>query len=151
MTEELFTRSGDGSYAVNLPPPLREFIRETASDLIPRVGVRDELTWRLFPTTHGDNAAREGEYRDLAASALAESRVAALELVRESVDRERLTADEMDAWMRAVGLMRLVVDAIEPAPPGTPTAGQQEMTRDVLSWLQGELVEALDPEYRELR
>jgi hypothetical protein len=78
------------------------------------------------------------------------SRHEALELLEETADRERLTAEELDAWLRALGDLRLVLgtrlgvteetyeEALDPADPRA-----QELSLFVyLTWLQEQAVEA---------
>jgi len=105
---------------------------------------------RLFPPAY-DEAEDESAYRDLMGGELLEGRLAALELVAQTLERERLSADEADAWLRALNDLRLVLgtrldvredtfaDELrrdDPRAPGLAIYGY-------LSWMQEQLISAL--------
>jgi hypothetical protein len=105
---------------------------------------------RLFPPAY-DDEGDERAYRDLMGGELLDGRRAALELVAETVDRERLSAEEADAWLRALNDLRLVLgtrldvregtfaDELRPDDPRAPALAVYAY----LSWIQEQLVEAL--------
>ena len=107
---------------------------------------------RLFPPAY-DEADDEQAYRDLMGGELLDGRRAALELVAETVDRDRLSAEEADTWLRAVNDLRLVLgtrldvqedtfaDELDQNDPRTPALA----VYGYLSWLQEQLVAALSP------
>jgi hypothetical protein len=82
---------------------------------------------------------------------LLEGRRAALELVAETVDRDRLSAEEADAWLRALNDLRLVLgtrldvqegtfaDELRPDDPRAPALAVYAY----LSWMQEQLISAL--------
>jgi hypothetical protein len=105
---------------------------------------------RLFPPAY-DEEDEERAYRDLMGGELLDGRRAALELVAETVDRDRLSAEEADTWLRALNDLRLVLGtrldvqedtfaeelrSDDPRAPALAVYGY-------LSWLQEQLVEAL--------
>jgi hypothetical protein len=105
---------------------------------------------RLFPPAYED-AADERAYRDLAGESLLDGRRAALELLAETVDRDRLSAEEADAWLRALNDLRLVLGTRLDVQEDTFAA---DLRRDdpnapalavygYLSWIQEQLVAAL--------
>jgi uncharacterized protein DUF2017 len=105
---------------------------------------------RLFPPAY-DDAAEERAYRDLAGESLLDGRRAALTLLAETVDRDRLSAEEADAWLRALNDLRLVLGTrldvqedtfaadLRPDGPNAPALA----VYGYLSWIQEQLVEAL--------
>jgi hypothetical protein len=107
---------------------------------------------RLFPPAY-DEEDEERAYRDLMGGELLDGRRAALELVAETVDRDRLSAEEADTWLRALNDLRLVLGtrldvqehtfaeelrSDDPRAPALAVYGY-------LSWLQEQLVAALSP------
>jgi hypothetical protein len=105
---------------------------------------------RLFPPAY-DEAEDESAYRDLMGGELLEGRLAALELVAQTLERERLSADEADAWLRALNDLRLVLGTRLDVREDTFA---DELRRDetrapglaiyaYLSWMQEQLISAL--------
>jgi len=107
---------------------------------------------RLFPPAY-DEEDDERAYRDLMGGELLDGRRAALELVAETVDRDRLSPEEAETWLRALNDLRLVLgtrldvqedtfaeelDENDPRAPALAVYGY-------LSWLQEQLVAALSP------
>ena len=107
---------------------------------------------RLFPPAY-DEEDDERDYRDLMGGELLDGRRAALQLVAETVDRDRLSAEEAETWLRALNDLRLVLgtrldvhedtfaeelDQSDPRAPALAVYGY-------LSWLQEQLVAALSP------
>lgn len=110
----------------------------------------DPALRRLFPEAHDDPESEE-QYRSLVRDQLVAGRFKALVLVRETLGKEALDADEADTWLRALNDLRLVlgtridvtedldyenVDLNEPR-------GRDLAVYGYLTWLQEQLVEAL--------
>jgi hypothetical protein len=105
---------------------------------------------RLFPPAYDDDDD-ERAYRDLMGGELLDGRRAALELVAETVDHDRLSAEEADSWLRALNDLRLVLgtrldvredtfaEELRPDDPRAPALAVYAY----LSWIQEQLVEAL--------
>jgi hypothetical protein len=108
---------------------------------------------RLFPPAY-DEEDDERAYRDLMGGELLDGRRAALQLVAETVDHDRLSAEEAETWLRALNDLRLVLgtrldvqedtfaeelDQNDPRAPALAVYGY-------LSWLQEQLVAALSPD-----
>ena len=113
----------------------------------------DPVLDRLFPVAYPDDEDRETEYRLLVRDELRSSHEAALAALEESADAERLDEEQLQAWMRAVNEVRLVLgtrlDVTEegderPTEPDDPRATAFAVY-DYLTWLQGTIVEALSP------
>jgi hypothetical protein len=105
---------------------------------------------RLFPPAYDDDAD-ERAYQELTGDSLLDSRREALELLEQTADSERLTAEEADAWLRALNDLRLVLgtrldvqeDTFASEPNLNDPRGQALAVYGYLSWLQEQLVEAL--------
>ena len=114
------------------------------------VAPEDPSLRRLFPPAYDDDAD-ERAYRDLTGDSLLDGRREALELLEQTADSERLTAEEADAWLRALNDLRLVLgtrldvqeDTFAFEPDFGDPRGQALAVYGYLSWLQEQLVEAL--------
>ncbi len=111
----------------------------------------DPVGQRLFPVAYPDDDDRQTEYRLLAHGELLESHLAALSVMEETVDAERLDEEALSAWMRALNEVRLVLGTRleiseegdeRPQRADDPEA-QAFAVYDYLTWLQGEIIEAL--------
>ncbi len=145
-------RTRSGQYEIRLSAEERALLR----DLGPRM--RDVLTddsdpvrARLFPVAYLDDDDRQTEYRLLAHGELLDSHLDALNVLEETVDAERLDDVALAAWMRALNEVRLVLGTRleiteegdeRPGRPDDPDA-QAFAIYDYLTWLQGEIIEAL--------
>ncbi len=110
----------------------------------------DRSLRRLFPPAY-DDEDDERAYRDLMGGELLDGRRAALELVADTLDRDRLSAEEADTWLRALNDLRLVLGTrldvqedtfaseLRPDDPRAPALA----VYGYLSWIQEQLVEAL--------
>ena len=105
---------------------------------------------RLFPPAY-DEAEDERAYRELMGSELLDGRRAALDVVAQTIDSERLDAEQADAWLRALNDLRLVLGTRLDVREDTFA---EELGRDdprapalavyaYLSWMQEQLIEAL--------
>jgi Domain of unknown function (DUF2017) len=145
-------RAPNGAIRLRLPEGERALLRTLRAELQSLLddNPSDPDLRRLFPPAH-DDPEREAEYRGLVGAQLLAGRARALETLERTVDRGSLSADEADAWLRALNDARLVLgtrldvtqdmdwDELDPSDP---------QTRDLavyayLSWLQEQLVEAL--------
>jgi Domain of unknown function (DUF2017) len=105
---------------------------------------------RLFPPAYEDDVD-ERSYRELMGGELLDGRREALELLARTAGQKRLSAEEADAWLRALNDLRLVLgtrlDVQEDTPldelrPGDARA-QGLAVYGYLSWIQEQLVAAL--------
>jgi hypothetical protein len=148
----VFSRAGDGGIELALSRDERTLLAGLAAELRAQLdGDTDEPSLRrLFPPAYED-AADERAYRDLAGDSLLDGRRAALKLLAETVDRDRLSAEEADAWLRALNDLRLVLGTRLDVQEDTFAA---DLLRDdpnapalavygYLSWIQEQLVAAL--------
>jgi uncharacterized protein DUF2017 len=102
---------------------------------------------RLYPPAHEDEQL-EREFRELTRSQLTAGRERAIETLERTAGNELLSAEEADAWLRALNDLRLVLgtrldvredydwDALDPTTPRAPELALYAY----LSWLQEQLV-----------
>ncbi len=145
-------RGRGGQLRLRLPDNERELLRLLCEELRERVDDEPDHPdlRRLSPPAHADDPDAEAEYQRLVGSQLDAGRRRALATVETTIERNTLTADEAEAWLRVLNDLRLVL--------GTRLDVSEEMTFDLdatdprahglavyayLSWLQEQLVEAL--------
>ena len=104
-------RRSDGRFDLVLEDRLRDVARHLLEELEQLVeGSPDDPSLRrLNPPAYLDDPDNEAAYQILAGDELRSSRRAAIATVRESLDREVLTEDELWTWMQALNSLRLVV------------------------------------------
>jgi hypothetical protein len=107
---------------------------------------------RLFPPAYSDQDD-DDQYRSLVRDQLVSGRAKALATVRETLGAETLDLEQADQWLRALNDVRLVLgtrwDVTEQLDyrrldPNDPR-GRELAVYGYLSWLQEQLVEALQP------
>jgi hypothetical protein len=150
----VFSRARDGGIELTLSRDERTLLASLATELREQLDgdTGDPTLRRLFPPAY-DGEAEERAYRELAGDSLLHGRREALELLAETVDRDRLSAEEADAWLRALNDLRLVLgtrlDVQEDTfaadlRPDDPNAAALAVYA-YLSWIQEQLVTALAP------
>jgi hypothetical protein len=149
------TRAGD--IRLRLPRDERALLRSLPGQLR-RLLVEapdDPSLERLFPPAY-DDAESEAEYRRLMGDELLEGRRRALRVIEETLDQDRLTREEAEAWLTALNDLRLVLGTrldvtedmlLERLRPDDPNAFEVSLYA-YLSWLQEQLVEALAHDFR---
>ena len=149
----MFKPSADGAVAVRLSREERSLLMELASELRSLLDgtTSDPSLRRLFPPGYEDERD-ERAYRDLTGGELLDGRREALELLAASAQKDRLSADEADAWLRALNDLRLVLgtrlDVEEGALLDDPRTPELAIY-GYLSWLQEQLVAALSSGFPE--
>ncbi len=150
-------RRHDGRYAIKLDPAVRAVLASTAEQLSSMLGPNEPMARRLFPPAYPgvDNRAAEHEYRTLVDGALLNHHQQAFAVVSETADAETLSESELEAWLSAVGSMRLVLgtrldvsEDMDPPDPTDPTASEYALY-DLLGQLQYLMVEVLAAELPE--
>jgi Domain of unknown function (DUF2017) len=144
-------RTSSGEYRLRLNDAERAVLRMLHAELGTLLDEPDDPDLqRLFPPAHED-PEREAEYRGLVGDQLVDGRTRALQTVERTLDAEKLTAEEADAWLRVLNDLRLILgtrlDVTEETmlgelDPRDPNA-QQYAVYAYLSWLQEQLVAAL--------
>jgi hypothetical protein len=85
-----------------LPAQLRQLLEEESPS-------SDAAMARLYPPAYPDDPLRNLEYEMAAGDELTKQRLAAIDVMERSVDAERLTEDELTAWIGVVNDLRLVL------------------------------------------
>ncbi len=144
-------RRGRGDYRLRLPAEERDVLRRLPGQLRELLATDDPSVYRLFPPAYTDDEQAAADYARLMRDELLDGHLRALEVLERTVDAERLDEDELDAWVRALNELRLVLgtrldvteemaaaelDRADPRAPELALYGY-------LSWLQEEAVAAL--------
>jgi len=150
----VFSRGRRGEIELRLSRDERTLLARLAAELRAELDgdTHDPSLRRLFPPAYDDDADEQA-YRELAGDSLLDGRRAALELMAETVDGDRLSAEEADAWLRALNDLRLVLGTrldvqedtfasdLRPDDPDAPALAVYGW----LSWQQEQLVAVLIP------
>jgi Domain of unknown function (DUF2017) len=142
-------RASDGGVLLRLSPEERALVASLAEELRAQLdaGTDEPSLRRLFPPAY-DDEQDEQAYRELAGDGLLDGRRQALELVAATAGSDRLSAEEADAWLRALNDLRLVIgtrlDVQEDALLEGPQSPELALY-GYLSWVQEQLVAALAP------
>jgi hypothetical protein len=161
MIRKRVKRARNGTFELRLPADERELLRSLLPQMravLTQEGGPDEAVERLFPVAYPTDEDRQTEYRLLVHDELLESHLGALKVLEETAGADRLDADQLSAWMRAVNEVRLVLGTrlgvtedgderlLDPRDPRAPSFA----VYDYLTYLQGEIIDALsaahDPE-----
>jgi hypothetical protein len=140
----------DGSYTVSLQPEERILLSSLPRQVEPLLHTDDPVVRRVFPPAYEDDEHADTDYRQLLGSELVDGRVAALQLLEDTAHAERLSHEELDAWLGALETLRLVLGtqldvteesagAFDPEDPAAPAMALYHW----LSWLQDDVVQAL--------
>jgi hypothetical protein len=148
----MFERGDGGGVELRLSRDERSLLAGLAAELRALLdgAPGDPSLRRLFPPAY-DDEDDERAYRDLMGGELLDGRRAALELIADTVDRDRLTAEEADTWLRALNDLRLVLgtrldvqeDTFSTEPDLSDPRGHALAVYAYLSWIQEQLIEAL--------
>jgi Domain of unknown function (DUF2017) len=137
---------------LSLPPAERELLLQLRAELLTLLATEpdDPSLERLFPPAYDDKRAA-AEYSRLMHDELLAGHRDALDVLEKTAERERLSAEEAEAWLGALNDLRLVLgtrldvredtfaeglDLSDPRAPELAVYGY-------LTWLQDELVTAL--------
>jgi hypothetical protein len=147
-------RRRDGRFAVVLDPGVRALLATMAKELSPLLRPDEPMSRRLFPPayTAGDERRSEDEYRGLVDSALIGHHQDAFAVTAATASAEILDESELNAWLSAIGSMRLVLgtrldvsEDMDPPDPEGPTAAEYALY-ELLGELQYVIVEVLAAE-----
>ncbi len=145
-------RTREGDFRLRLSAEEQELLRSLPNELLRLLDADpdDPSLRRLRPSTYEDDPEAEAEFRQLMDDELGEERREALRVVAETSSRDRLTAEELDAWLRALTDLRLALGTrlevteetyAAPVDPNDPDAHALHVFA-YLSWLQEHAVEA---------
>jgi hypothetical protein len=122
-----------------------------SEQLAPALSPGEPMTRRLFPPAYAgdDLAGAEIEYRNLVDSALTSHHRQAFAVLAETAQADILTEPELNAWMSAIGSLRLVLgtrldvseDMVAPDPED-PMAPEYALY-ELLGQLQYLMIEVL--------
>lgn len=108
----LVRRARDGSFDVRLPAGERQVL----ADVLPQLRAAlhgdasaDPAFRRLFPVAYAQDPEHEAEYRDLVGDELLAKRLANVDTVIATLEADRVSEEELFAWMGAVNDLRLVL------------------------------------------
>ena len=146
-----------GGVRLRLPRDERALVRELPAQLRALLDEApdDPSLARLFPPAY-EQPEDEAEYRRLMGHELLDGRRRALRLLEETSDAERLTPEQAESWLAALNDLRLVLGTrldvrddtfLEGVRPDDPNAAGLALYA-FLSWLQEQLVEALETEFQ---
>lgn len=104
-------RRRDGRYVVRLDPNARIVLADLARQLPEAIAARDPMVRRLFPPAYpsAELAGAEHDYRELVDTALVNHHTDALQTLVATAQADTLSEPEFQAWMDAVGSLRLVL------------------------------------------
>ena len=103
-------REKDGRFRLELPREEREVLRTLPAQLREMLAEEgDPALRRLFPPAYADDPEREAEFREMVRDELLEGKLAAIATMEATIDAERLTEDELLAWLGALNDLRLVL------------------------------------------
>ncbi|MEY2468021.1 MAG: hypothetical protein QOF21_719 [Actinomycetota bacterium] len=150
-----------GGFDIRLPDAERELLASLPGELVelldasvgdPDAIANDPALARLFPDAYtAIDADLAAEYRRLMTEDLRERHRASLETMAAGANADRIDADELYAWMTALGQLRLVIgtrigvteDLQAEGFPEDHPAAEAFALYSYLSWLQEQAVEAL--------
>lgn len=146
-----FRRTRKGDFNLTIPPDERDVLRQLPDQLRELLTTDDPSLRRVFPPAYPDDEELEAEYRKFMADDLLDRHNGALEIMRDTIDQDRLDEDQMVAWLGALNDLRLVLGTrLDVTEDLDPTALADDDPRHpafalyhYLTWLQGELIEAL--------
>ena len=150
--ERRIERTQGGDFRLVLPRSERDLLRHLPAELTRLLDTApdDPSLQRLFPRAYDDDAD-ETDYRRLMGGELLDRRRRALQVIEETADRDRLSAEEAQAWLTGLNDLRLVLgtrldvgeeallQGLDRGDPRTPELALYAY----LSWLQEGFVEAI--------
>ena len=146
-----------GGYLVLLSREERALLRALPAELEELLTTGDASLRRLFPPAYEDDTDSEDEYRRLVRDDLRDGKRHALRVLAETADAERLTEEQLHAWLTALNDLRLVLGTrvgvsedmlLEPVDPYEPQARELALY-GYLSWLQEVAVAAASTSFTE--
>ncbi len=107
-----FSRRADGSYDVDLDDEVRGLVLALVGQVRELLSTDSPALRRLFPAPYGDDEERNAGYAVLAGAELFESRLSGISEVESTIDADVLTEEQLEAWMRSINDVRLVLGTI---------------------------------------
>ena len=147
-------RSRLGGYVVRLPPAEREVLGSLPPmlrSLLAEPNDEDPALRRLFPSAFLDDERAAAEFDSVVRDDLVGERLAAIETLERTVGSDRLSEEELSAWLASVNDLRLVLGVrlavTEESTPddfrSDPETERAYALYAYLSYLEEEMVDAL--------
>ena len=146
MRRRPISRSGAGSYRLRLSDDEREVLRSLPDQLRQMMADDDPGLVRLFPPAYVDDLERDAEYRRYMREELVNRRLESLSMVEATVGSDRLTEEQLGAWLKVLNDVRLVIGTSldvqedDPEPQLAPDDPKAPML--ALYWFLSYLLEA---------
>jgi hypothetical protein len=109
----------------------------------------DPVVRRVFPVAYPGDADADAAYHELVGSELVRKHQDELEVLSSTADASEIDSAQLGQWLGALEVLRLMLgtsldvgEELEELPESDPRASQVAVYR-YLSWLQGEVIEAL--------
>ena len=156
MALERVKRTRGGGFLVRLTTSEREAIRGVPGmlrDLLRGGDPADPALQRLFPPAFVDDPERSAEFAHMVHDDLLAQRMAAVDTMERTIDADRLSEDEVAAWLAAINDVRLMLGVrLDVNEASTPLDFEDDDERAAsyavyafLSWLEEDIVAALMP------
>jgi hypothetical protein len=145
-------RTRSGRYQITLGDQERAVLAALAPQLRQLLADPDqEILHRLFPPAYSadDDREHQEEYQRLMRDDLVERHGDALDVLERTAQADELDAAQMDAWMRALNHLRLVIGTRLDVTEADDPVGAEDPDHQVyylLGYLQECVVEALLPD-----
>jgi hypothetical protein len=147
-------RTRDGDFRLRLSDGERELLTSLPAELTALIEAdpADPELRRLFPPAYEDDEESEVEFHRLMHEELLAGRREALQVLAESARSDRLSSEQLDAWLRALTDLRLALGTRlgvteetydREIDPDDPRAFELSVFA-YLSWLQEHAVAAAD-------
>jgi len=112
MAKAPISRGRGGTYRVRLSEEERGLLRGLPSlvrALLSDDDRDDPALRRLFPSAFMDDATLSEDFDRMVRDDLVHQRLAALETMEASIDEERLTQEQAEAWLASINDVRLIL------------------------------------------
>lgn len=148
---ERVRRTRKGTFRLDIPEEERVILRGLPDELRELFGSDDPTLQRLFPVAHLDDAEQQERYRALVGEQLLSDRLAAIQTMRDTLDKTEINEEELTAWLTTINDLRLVLGLrlevtqdmdLEDIPDTHPDA-ERYAVYGYLGWLQAQIVDAL--------
>jgi len=152
---ERIRRTRSGEYSVRLPREERELLRGLPGQLRALLtlgdATGDPALRRLFPPAYEGEPERAEEFDRMVRGDLLEQRLSAIDTMERTIDADRLSEDELTAWLSSINDLRLVLGTrlhVSEETTARDIAPGEENARafalyGYLSYLEEEVVAAL--------
>jgi Domain of unknown function (DUF2017) len=147
-------RARGGGFELRLPPEERGLLRELPEQMREVSESDDPALARLYPSAYPDDEEHEAQFREMVRDDLRRQRRDAQAVMERTLDADRLSEEELLAWVATINDARLVlgtrldvdeeldISRVDPRDPRAPTYAAYAY----LTWLEEQAIEALSSE-----